>query len=269
MRLRIQNINDDGVKFKILVHTKTNLILGDKPHTQEKGLPQLKMLDKDPERGKIELSLPIFSDWDTLNALIVDSLNKHPVSYNESYAILKLSQFKLKAVPNELALVSAVISIEPTGIIKRMLLYFEEILQKIGWTVSLINIKKNEEFEITVKPIVSEDGTRVVLKNAKLTQDSSKTVEILARTYSELTNETIEKIIEEHAVIDLNTLLDEAENDAQKEINKFEKKLEESDISLKMEIQPITRISSVSVDMHGLVAKFCAVANIDEFKFKL
>ena len=258
-------INNDGVDFGISVVAETKVIF-EPPSTQEEPpsqeeLPSLKILDELPE-GKIELALPIFSDWETLNGLIADSLAKNPIVSEGSSGRLTLNSVRLAVRPEESILVSATISVEPTGWRGRMLHSIQDGLQAVGLPSSLIKVLNNQIVEMSVKPDVSAGGRSVVLKNAKLMPRSSGLVKTLAGTYSWLTDETIEDLIEKHAVVDLSASLNEATKDAQAEVNNFTKDLDEDGFSLSVEIQP-TRLSSVSVRLEGLVAKVCAAAKTD------
>ena len=255
------SIKDDGVNFRISVTVKTEINFGDKPPSPtQKELPPLEISDKLPE-GKIELALPVFSDWETLNGLIADSLAKNPVVHEGSSGLLALTNVKLAAVPEESVLVSAAISAKPTEWVGRMLRSIQDGLQAVGLHFSLIKVLDNQIVEISVKPTISKNGKSIVLKSAKLMPDSSDLVKTLAGTYSWLTDETIEAVIERHAVADLSTRLAELEQKGQTIVNKFTEKLEESGFSLSVEIQPVTRFSFVEVHPEGLVAKVCAAAD--------
>ena len=250
------SINDDSINFRISVGVETNIRFGDKPHLTQKELPPLEISDELPE-GKIELALPIFSDWATLNGLIADSLVKNPVVYEG----LAFTNIKLAAGPEKSILVSADISAEPTGWVGSMLQNIQDGLQALGLSLSLIEVLKDQPVEMSVKPVVSEEGRSVVLRNAKLGPESSKLVKTLAGTYSWLTDKTIEDVIERRTVVDLSARLDEVEQDAQAEVNELTKDLDEEGFFLSVEIQPVTKFSFVEVRPEGLAVKVCAVAN--------
>ncbi len=254
-------INNDGVDFRIFAAAETNIRFGDEPRLTREELPQLQLLDEPPE-GKIELALPIFSDWETLNGLIVDSLAKNPVVHEGNSARLTLTSIRLAPGPEESVMVSATIPVEPTGWTGRMLHRIQDGLQAVGLTVSLIEVWDNQIVEMSVKPILSEEG-RIALESVKLVPSSSNLVKTLAATYSWLTDETIEDVIERHAVADLSALLEEVEKDAQVRVNEFTREIGESGFSLSVKIQPVTRFSSVSVLPGGLIAKVCAAADIE------
>ena len=253
--------NNAGVDFGISVVAETKISFGDEPprlHQEE--LPPLEILDELP-KGKIELALPIFSGWETLNGLIADSLAKNPVVHEGSSGRLALTNVQLAARPDESVLVSAAISVEPTGWTGRVLHRIQNGLQVVGLPFNLIEVLDNQLVEMSVKPIVSENGRVVVLKNAKLMPRSSELVKTVADTYSWLTNETIEELAERHAVADLSASLDEAEKNAQARVNELTEGLGEDGFSLSVEIQPVTRLSSVAVLPEGLAAKVCAAAD--------
>ena len=256
------SINDDSVNFGISVGAETKIVFGPPP-TQEEfpsqdELPLLKISDKLlEEKTETELALAIFSDWETLNDLITDSLTKNPIVHKGSSGRLTLTNIRLAAGPKKSLLVSAAISVEPTRWINRVLLFFH-----------LTEVLDNQIVEMSVEPDVSEDGRSVVLKNPKLRGNSNDLVETLTDTYSWLTGETIRAVIERHAVADLRTRLVELEQKDQAISNKITEKLGESISSLSVEIRPeTTRLSFVEVGQEGLGAKVCATADIEaEFR---
>lgn len=255
------SINADGIDFGISVVAETNISFGDEPPSLvPEELPQLQILDELP-KGKIELALPIFSNWETLNGIVAENLAKNPVISEGSSGRLTLSSIRLAAAPEESVLVSAALSVEPTGWTGRVLHRIQNGLQAVGLPFSLIEVLDNQLVEMSVKPIVSENGRVVVLKNAKLMPRSSDLVKTVADTYTWLTDETIEELIERHAVADLSAPLDEVEKDAQEKVNELTKELGKDGFSLSVEIQPVTRFSSVSILPEGLVAKVCAAAD--------
>ena len=268
-------INDNSVDFGISVSAETNLVLEPPPIQEElpdQGeLPSLEILDELPKE-KIELALPIFSDWETLNDLMTDSLAKNPVGYEGSSGSLTFTNIEFEARPEESVLISAVISVEPTERIGRMLHSIRDGLRAVGLPFRWLAVEQNQTVKMSVKPAVSEDGKSIVLKNAKLMPDSSDLVKTLAGTYSWLTDETVEAVIERHAVADLSTRLAELEQKGQAIVNEFTEKLEESGFSLNVKIQPVTRFSFVEVHPEGLVAKVCAAADakaeIRSFEFQ-
>lgn len=253
------SINDDGIDFGISVVAKTSISFGDEqPSSTPQELPPLEISDKlSGRKTETELALAIFPDWETLNGLIADSLARNPVVYERSSGRLALTDVKLTDGPKKSILVSAAISVEPTGWIGRIRQSIQDGLQAVGF----IEVLDNQIVRISVKPEVSVDGRSIVLKNAKLRRDSSDLVKALAGTYSWLTNETIEEAIESHAVVDLSARLDEVEQEAQAKVDELTKDLGEDGFSLSVEIQPVTKFSFVEVRTEGLVAKVCAAAN--------
>ena len=246
--------NDDGIAFGISVGAETETSFGDEPPSPTpKELPPLQVLDELP-KGKIELALQtISSGWETLNGLIGNSLENNSIGYEGSSGRLTLTDIKLAAKPEESVeslLVTTTILVEPSGWPGRALRYFD-----------LTEVLDKQTIKMSAEPVVSEDGRSVGLENAQLLQSSSELVNTVADSYSWLTDEMIEDLIERHAAADLSAHLDEVKKDAQVKVNEFAKKLDENGLPLIVKTPPMPRFASVSVRPEGLVAKVCAAAD--------
>ena len=247
-------INDEGIDIKVLLEAETDVKVGNEPTLTPVEHPQLEIEDKLDDEGKTELTLPVFSDWETLNDLIGKNL---PTNHKEASVSLDITKVKLLWSSNETVRVRATVSTATAkGWFSKILLFIEKVLQAMKLPFSVVD--KSEKMDVTMlaEPYVSEKGTGVGLRNVELLPEESGS---LVKTF----DETIEKVVEKHAVADLSALLDEAEKNTQAMVNKFTEKLKGDGFSLDINLLPVTRLTSVSVHEEGLVAKFCAAAKAD------
>ena len=250
-----------GIDFGISVFGETDLVFGDEPQRTGQALPPLEIVEDLPD-GRIELALPVYADWKTVNGLIATGLEKQEM-YETSYSRLKVTDAELSSGPGESVLVSAAIVAEPKGFIGWILYFIQRVLGFVGIDTNFFGNYGRHLVEMSVRPEVSEDGRRVFLKNARLMPRSSHLMETLAVSYYGLTVETIGETVEKHVVADMSGPLAEAEKVAQVEVDRLARKLDGWGFKLNVEIQPVTRFASVSALEDGLIARFCAAADLN------
>ena len=250
-----------GIDFGVSVFGETDLVFGDEPQRTGQSLPPLEIVEDLPD-GRIELALPVYADWNTVNVLIATGLEKQEM-YETSYSRLKVTDAELSSGPGESVLVSAAIVAEPKGFIGWILYFIQRVLGFVGIDTNFFGNYGKHVVEMSVRPEMSEDGRRVFLRNARLMPRSGHLMETLAASYYGLTVDTIRETVEKHAVADLSAQLARAEEVAQAEVDRFSRKLDGWGVKLNVEIQPVTRFASVSAVGDGLIARFCAAADIN------
>ena len=254
-------VNDEGLDFGVAIFAETNLVVGNQPQLTARPLPSLEIDDDLPD-GEIELTLPIYADWKTLDGLIAAHLQKLVVCESEAYR-MEFIAASLSYNPGESVVASVMTKVEPKGWIGWILYYIQRVLSAIGLDIGYLEIYKDHQIAISVRPEVSEDGTRIVFKDASLMPQSTHLMGTLPAHYYGLNEETLPEYVEKHVVLDLNEWLAETEEMAQERVGEFTGKLADRGLDLNVEIRPVTRLASVSVRHDGLVARLCAAADID------
>lgn len=255
------HMTEAGINLGVSVFAETDFVIGDEPQLTVQSLPPLEIVNELPD-GRIELALPIYADWKTVNGLIATGLEE-PILHEERYARLRITDAELSTGPEQSVLVSAVVVAEPRGWIGWILYFIQRVLSAACVHTDYFGNYGEHVVEMSVRPVVSEDGRSVVLKNARLMPRSSHLMETFAANYYGLTDETLRGFIEKHSVADMSVPLAEAEKIAQLEVDRLTRKLGEWGLNLDVEIQPVTRFSSVSTVEDGLIVRFCAAADTD------
>ena len=254
-------MTEAGIDFGVLVFAETDFVIGDEPRLTAQPLPPLEIA-ADLPGGRIELALPVYADWKAVNGLVAAGLEE-PVLQEARFARVKVTEAALSSGPDGSVLVSAVATALPKGFIGWILYIVQRVLGFFGLDTGYFGNYGEHVVEMSVRPEVSEDGRRVMLKDARLLPGSDYLKETLAADYYGLTDETIRDFVEEHAVADLGAQLAQAEQVAQAEVDGLARKLGERGLSLDVEIRPVTRFASVSAFEAGLIARFCASADVD------
>ena len=272
-------VNEAGFDIGISVFAETDLVIGNEPKPAPRPLPPLEF-DYDLPDGKIELDLPVFVDWKTANSLIAARLEE-PVLYEGDYARLQITEAGLshgpgesavassKANPEESVLVSAVVTAGPKGFIGWVLYIIQRVLRALGLHADYFGNYGEHRIAISVRPEVSEDGRRIAFRDARLMPESAYLMETLAADYYGLTAESLRTAIESHLVLNLDERLADAETMAREKAGEFARKLGDRGLGLDVEIRPETRLASVSAIPEGLVARFCAAADVDAIVLRL
>ena len=296
-------VNEAGFDIGISVFAETDLVIGNEPKPTPRPLPPLEF-DYDLPDGKIELDLPVFVDWKTANGLIAARLEE-PVLYEGDYARLQITEAglshgpgesavasskanpgesavaslkanpeesavaSLKANPEESVLVSAVVTAGPKGFIGWVLYIIQRVLRALGLHADYFGNYGEHRIAISVRPEVSEDGRRIAFRDARLMPESAYLMETLAADYYGLTAESLRTAIESHLVLNLDERLADAETMAREKAGEITRKLGDRGLGLDVEIRPETRLASVSAIPEGLVARFCAAADVDAIVLRL
>ena len=296
-------VNEAGFDIGISVFAETDLVIGNEPKPAPRPLPPLEF-DYDLPDGKIELDLPVFVDWKTANSLIAARLEE-PVLYEGDYARLQITEAglshgpgesalaslkanpgesavaalkanpeesavaSLKANPKESVLVSAVVTAGPKGFIGWVLYIIQRVLRALGLHADYFGNYGEHRIAISVRPEVSEDGRRIAFRDARLMPASAYLMETLAADYYGLTAESLRTAIESHLVLNLDERLADAETMAREKAGEFARKLGDRGLGLDVEIRPETRLASVSAIPEGLVARFCAAADVNAIVLRL
>ncbi len=255
-------LNEDGLGFGVSVFAKTDLVIGNKPPPSVQPLPPLEIDDDLPEGNIIELALPIFVDWKTANDLIAAHLEE-PFVHVSDYSRLVVTSARLSSDSGESLVATVMAKVEPKGWIGWILYYIQRFLGAIGLDTEYMSIYVDHEIAVSAKPVLSEDGRHIALRDARLMPRSAHLRETLAADYYGLTEESLRKFVEKHAVVALDERLAEAERMAREKIGELTGKLGDRGLDLNVEIRPATRIASVSARPEGLIARFCAAAKID------
>ena len=245
-------IDDEGVGFEVFVAGRTAVVMGEEPTRYAAGdLPELHISEERSE-GEIELAVPVFAEWETLDSAIANRVRARPVVYEGRSGVLTVHEISVSGGEDGALLVSATVSLEPTGWIDRVLSFF-------GLTESL----KGQVVEMSARPALSEDGRSVRLDGVDMTVSSSELLEAVSRTYSWLTDQTIENLVEHNAIVDLERQLEDAEAKAQSSLNEVTQGLRERGFAIDVDLRPVTRISSLVVEADGLRVNVCAGADIN------
>lgn len=254
-------LNEDGLYFGVSVFAETDLVIGNKPTRTAQPLPPLEIDDDLPD-GNIELALPIFVDWKTANGLIAAHLEE-PFVYVSDYSRLEVTSASLSSGSGESLVATVMAKVEPKGWIGWILYYIQRFLGAIGLDTEYMSIYVDREIAVSAKPVLLEDGRHIAIRDARLMPRSAHLLETLAADYYGLTEESLRKYVEKHAVVALDVRLAEAERMAREKIGELTGKLGDRGLDLNVEIRPATRIASVSARPEGLIARFCAAADID------
>lgn len=255
-------VNEEGLDVGVSIFADTDIVVGDQPPLTYQPLPPLEIDDDLPD-GKIELALPIYADWKTLNGLIAAHLEK-PVVHEGDDSLLEVTAVRLSYNHPEGSVVASVMTkVEPKGWIGWILYGIHRVLRAFGLDIGYLRIYEDRQIAISVRPVVSEDGRRIVFKDARLMPQSGQLMETLAADYYGLTEETVREYIEKHVILDLDEWFAEAEKMARKKVGEFTRKLGGRGLDLNVEIRPVTRFASVTARPEGLIARFCAAADID------
>ena len=245
-------IDDEGVGFEVFVAGRTAVVMGEEPARHAASdLPELHISEERSE-GEIELAVPVFAEWETLDSAIANRVRARPVVYEGRSGVLTVHEISVSGGEDGALLVSATVSLEPTGWIDRVLSFF-------GLTESL----KGQVVEMSARPALSEDGRSVRLDGVDMTVSSSELLEAVSRTYSWLTDQTIENLVEHNAIVDLERQLEDAEAKAQSSLNEVTQGLRERGFAIDVDLRPVTRLSSLVVETDGLRVNVCAGADID------
>ncbi len=254
-------LNEEGLAFGVSVFAETDFVIGDEPRQTLEPLPPLEIDDDLPD-GSIELALPIFVDWNTANGLIAAHLEK-PLVHEGDDSSLEVTAARLSSGAGESVVATVMAKVEPKGWIGWILYYVHRFLSVIGLDTGYLAIYMDHEIGISVRPVVSEDGRRITFRDARLMPQSAHLLKTLAADYYGLTDESLREYVEKHAVVSLDERLDEADTMVREKVDAFTGKLGVRGIDLNLEIRPVTRLASVSARPEGLVARFCAAADID------
>ena len=244
--------NDEGVGFEVFVAGSTAVVIGEQPAQQAVGdFPDLHISEEQSE-GEIELAVPVFSGWEALDSAIANRVRTRPVVHQGQSGVLTVHEIRMSGGEDGALLVSATVSLEPTGWIDRILSFF-------GLTETL----KGQVVEMSARPALSEDGRSVRLDGVDMTVSSSELLEAVARTYNWLTDQTIESLVEQNAIVDLERQLEDAEAEVQSSLDGVTKGLRERGFEVDVDLRPVTRLSSLAVQADGLSVNVCAGADID------
>lgn len=254
-------VNEQGLDIGVSVSAETDFVVGDQPRRTAQPLPPLEIDDDLPD-GTIELTLPIYADWKTLNGLIETGLERPVVHEGEDYS-LEIAAAGLSYEPEGSVVASIETKVEPKGWIGWFLYYIHRILRAFGLDIGYLRIYADHQIALSVRPKVSEDGRRIFFKDARLMPQSRPLMETLAADYYELTEESLREYVEKHVVVDLGERLVEAESMAREKVGQLTGKLGDRGLDLNVEIRPVTRLASVSARPEGLFATFCAAADVD------
>lgn len=254
-------VNEEGLDVGVSIFAETDVVVGDQPQLTAQPLPPLEIDDDLPD-GKIELTLPIYANWKTLNGLIETGLERPVVHEGDDYS-LEVAAAGLSYDPHGSVVASVKTKVEPKGWIGWILYYLHRVPRAFGLDIGYLRIYEDHQIALSVRPVVSEDGRRILFKDARLMPQSRQLMETLAADYYELTEESLREYVEKHVVYDLDERLVEAEKIAREKVGQLTGKLGDRGLDLNVEIRPVTRLASVSARPEGLIARFCAAADID------
>ena len=245
-------IDDEGVGFEVFVAGSTAVVIGEQPTRHAAGdLPELHISEERSE-GEMELAVPAFAEWEALDSAIANRVRTRPVVYEGRSGVLTVHEISVSGGEDGALLVSATVSLEPTG-------WIDRVLSFVGLTETL----KGQVVEMSARPALSEDGRSVRLDGVDMTVSSSELLEAVSRTYSWLTDQTIESLVEQNAIMDLDRQLEDAEAKAQSSLNEVTRGLRERGFAIDVDLRPVTRLSSLAVEADGLRVNVCAGADID------
>ena len=254
-------VNEEGLVFGVSVFAETDFVIGNEPRQTPQPLPPLEIDDDLPD-GSIELALPIFVDWNTANGLIAAHLEK-PLVHVGDDSHLEVTAARLSSGSGESVVATVMAKVEPKGWIGWILYFIHRFLSGMCLDTEYLAIYMDHEIGISVRPVVSEDGRRILFRDARLMPQSAHLLETLAADYYGLNDESLREFVEKHAVIDLDERLAEADTLVREKVSAFTRKLGGRGFDLNLEIRPVTRLASVSARPEGLVGRFCAAADID------
>ena len=228
------------------------MVIGEQPARQAVGdFPDLHISEEQSE-GEIELAVPVFAGWEVLDSAIANRVRTRPVVHQGRSGILTVHEISVSGGQDEALLVSATVSLEPTG-------WIDRVLSFLGLRETL----KGQVVEMSARPALSQDGRSIRLDGVDLTVSSSELLEAVARTYNWLTDQTIESLVEQNAIVDLERQLEDAEAKAQSSLDEVTKGLRERGFEVDVDLRPVTRLSSLAVQADGLTVNVCAGADID------
>ena len=243
--------NNEGVGFEVSVTGSTALVIGEQPAQQAAGgLPELYVSEEQSE-GEIELALPVFAEWEALDAAIANRVRTRPVVHQGRSGVVTVHEISVSGGEDGALLVLASVSLEPTGWINRVLSF-----------VGLAETLKGQVVEMSAVPVLSEDGRSVRLSGVDMAVSSSALLEAVARTYTWLTDQTIESLVEQNAIVDLERQLEDAEIKAQSSLDEVTEGLRDRGLVVNVDLRPVTRLSSLTVQPDGLSVNVCAGADI-------
>ena len=275
--------DERGFDFGVSIFAETDLVMGKEPQPTSQPLPPLEIDDNLPD-GNIELALPIFVDWKTVNSLIAAGLEKPFVHEGGCYrlevteatllyspeesVVASMTNLEdafvaslnttpaesvvasLKANPAGSVVASLMAKVEPDGWIGWILYYIHRCLSAIGLGFDFLSMYGDYQVVISVRPAASEDGRHIVFKDAELMPQSAYLLDTLAAWYYGLTAESLRGFIEKRAVIDLDERLAEAEMMAREKVDEFKRKLGARGVDLDLEIrQPGDRGLALDLEM--------------------
>ena len=244
--------NDEGVGFEVFLAGNTAVVIGEQPARHAAGdLPELHISEEQSE-GEIELTMPAFASWEALNPAIANRVRTRPVVHQGRSGVLTVHEISVSGGEDGTLLVSATVSLEPTG-------WIDRVLSSLGVTETLTG----QVVEMSARPALSEDGRSVRLDGVDMTVSSSELLEVVARTYNWLTDQTIENLVEQNAIVDLERQLEDAEAKVQSSLNEVTRGLRERGFEVSIDLRPVTRLSSLVVRADGLRVNVCAGADID------
>ena len=181
-------MNEQGLDVGVSIFAETDFVVGNQPQLTAQPLPPLEIDDDLPD-GKIELALPIYADWKTLNGLIETGLEQ-PVFHEGDDYRLEVAAAGLSYDPEGSVVASIETKVEPKGWIGWMLYYLHRVPRALGLDIGYLRIYEDHQIALSVRPVVSEDGRRILSKDARLMPQSRPLMETLAADYYELTEES-------------------------------------------------------------------------------
>ena len=254
-------VNEAGLDFGVSLAAETSFVVGNEPRPTIQPLPPLEIDDNLPV-GEIELALPIYTAWNTLDGLIAAHFEK-PVVYEGDDYRLEVAATRLSNGPEDSVIAFVMAKLKPKGWIGWIFYFIQQVLSCFGLDTEYLRIYADHQIAVSARPEVSEDGRRIVFKDAGLMPESTHLMETLAADYYGLTGESMREYVEKHLVLDLDGQLAEAEKMARDKIDDITRKLGDRGVDLNVEIQPVTRLASVSARPEGLIARLCAAADLD------
>ena len=254
-------VNEAGLDFGVSLFAETSFVVGDEPRLTTQQLPPLEIDDNLPD-GEIELALPIYTAWNTLDDLIAAHLEKPVIHEGDDYRAT-VTGARLSNGPEDSVIAFVMAKVKPKGWIGWIFYFIHRISSAIGLDTEYLRIYTDHKIAVSARPVVSEDGRRIVFKDAGLMPQSAYLMKTLAAKRIRLTEESVREYVEKHVVLDLDEQLAEAEKMAREKIDEITGKLGDRGIDLNVEIRPVTRLASVSKRSGGLIARFCAATDLD------
>ena len=255
------SIDERGVDLVVGIEADTALATGVKPSAGRTRLPSLDLAPH-PPAGHFNIALPIVVDWKTANKAIADRLREKPIVIEQGSGRLVVERVTLGGADDGKMLVTARFSVQPTGLLGKVLAWIDRRLSGWGLDWRLSDALENQTVRMTAMPRL--DGVRktVSVHQVKLTASSSDPVLLATDVYGWINDRTIESLVEQKAVVDLSKQISNGEREAQARIDKITGDLGKHGVKMNVSVQNVTSLGPVQITPSALLTKLCVAAKV-------